>query len=163
MLLGQLFQSIEAWRKLSAIPLKPKVAYKILKYTKYVSAEHDVAEKQRIALIREITNTAEGEDAQIKPGSPEFVKYVKSFNEIMATEISFEQIKLNLEDVIELLDEKPDSLTANDLAMLEPFFCGYEGEFRNEDGTPKTELDGGKGEPDCEVCGPGPECARSAS
>lgn len=122
MLLGQIFSSIEAWRKLSAIPLKPSVAYKILKYTKFVGAEHEIAEKQRVALIHEVTKTKEGEDAKVEPGSPEFVEYATRFNEVMATEVKFEQIKLNLEDVVELLDDKPDALSVSDLATLEPFF-----------------------------------------
>ena len=126
MLLGQLFSSVTAWQKLSAIPLKPKAAYKILKYTKYVGAEHEIAEKQRVALIHEITGTEEGENANIEPGSPEFVEYAGKFNEIMATEVKFEQIKLKLEDVVELLDDKPDALSVQDLALLEPFFEDYE-------------------------------------
>lgn len=128
MLLGQLFQSVAAWQKLSAIPLKPKVAYKILKYTRYVSREHEIAEKQRVTLIHEVTGTKEGEDAKIEPGSPEFAEYATKFNEIMATEVKFEQIKLKLEDVVELLDEKPDALSVSDLALLEPFFQDYEAE-----------------------------------
>ncbi len=125
MRLGQLFSSVTAWQKLAAISLKAKVAYKILKYTKYVSAEHEVAEKQRVALIHEITDTKDGEDAKIEPGSDEFVEYATKFNEIMATEINFEQIKLKLEDVVELLDDKPDALSVSDLALLEPFFEDY--------------------------------------
>ena len=126
MLLGQLFQSVAAWQKLSGIPLKPKVAYKILKYTKFVSAEYEIANKQRVALIHEVTKTKEGEEAKIEPGSVQFTEYAERFNEIMATEIKFEQIKLKLEDVVELLDDKPDALSVSDLALLEPFFEDYE-------------------------------------
>lgn len=133
MLLGQLFQSVTAWQKLSGIPLKPKVAYKILKYTKYVSAEHEVAEKQRVALIHEVTGTKEGEEVKIEPGSPEFVKYVEGFNDIMSTEVKFEHIKLKLEDVVELLDDKPDALSVSDLALLEPFFEDYEVKEEKDD------------------------------
>ena len=125
MLLGTIFQSVTAWQKLSAIPLKPKVAYKILKYTKYVLAEYEIAEKQRVSLIHEVTDTKDGEDAKIEPGSDKFVEYATRFNEIMATEIKFEQIKLKLEDVVELLDDKPDTLSVSDLALLEPFFEDY--------------------------------------
>ena len=141
MLLGQLFSSVTAWQKLSAIPLKPKVAYKILKYTRYVSREHEIAEKQRVALIHEVTGTKEGEDAKIEPGSPEFVEYAEKFNEIMATEVKFEQIKLKLEDVVELLDDKPDALSVSDLAMLEPFFEDYEEKREKEDPCCSCDLD----------------------
>ncbi len=132
MLLGTIFQSVTAWQKLSAIPLKPKVAYKILKYTKYVLAEYEIAEKQRVSLIHEVTDTKDGEDAKIEPGSDKFVEYATKFSEIMATEIKFEQIKLKLEDVVELLDDKPDALSVSDLALLEPFFSDYEKEKEGE-------------------------------
>jgi len=128
MLLGQLFQSVGAWQKLSGIPLKPKVAYKLLKYTRFVSSEYEIAEKQRVALIHEVTGTEEGQEAKIEPDSKEFTEYAVKFNEIMATEVKFEQIKLKLEDVVKLLDNKPDALSVSDLALLEPFFSDYESE-----------------------------------
>lgn len=153
MLLGTIFQSIAAWQKLSAIPLKPKVAYQILKYTKKVSVEHEVAEKQRVALIHEVTGTEEGQEAKIEPGTLEFTEYAEKFNEIMGTESDLEQIDLDFEVVIDALDDKEDVLSVSDLALLEPFFYPPEfwttkdvdaevnKEFRNKDGSPKTELD----------------------
>ncbi len=120
--LGTIFQSIESWRKLSNVNMKPAVAYKILKYTKLVSAEHEIAEKQRVALLRDITGTADGEDAKIEPNSPEFVEYVKRFDEIMSQESSLDKIGLGLDAVIAALDGKDDVLSVADLAKLEPFF-----------------------------------------
>jgi len=125
MLLGQVFQSIVAWQKLSAIPLKPKIAYAILKYTRKVTDEHALAEKQRVALIHEITGTKDGEEAKIEPNTPEFSEYVTRFNEIMATESDLEQIDMDLEDVVNALDDKDEALSVSDLAMLEPFFHSY--------------------------------------
>ena len=122
MLLGTIFQSITAWQKLSAIPLKPKTAYQILKYTKLVSAEHEVAEKQRVALIHKVTGTLEGQDAKIEPNTPEFAAYATRFNEIMQTESDLVQIDMELEAVVDALDDKEESLSVSDLALLEPFF-----------------------------------------
>ncbi len=157
MLLGTIFQSVTAWQKLSAIPLKPKVAYKLLKYTRYVSNEHEIAEKQRVALIHEITGTKDGEDAKIEPGSSQFVEYAERFSEIMATEVKFEQVKLKLEDVVELLDDKPDALSVSDLALLEPFFEDYKGEGEK---VPDAYEESCEQDPNCEVCDPGPGCAK---
>jgi len=122
MLLGQIFQSLDSWRKLSSVNLKPKIAYAILKYTKLVSDEHAIAEKQRVALIHEITATKEGEDAKIEPGTPEFAEYVAKVNEIMLQESSLDPINLELEEVVNALDGKDDVLSISDLALLEPFF-----------------------------------------
>ena len=122
MLLGQVFQSIASWQKLSGVNLKAKLAYKLLKYTTLVSAEHAIADKQRVALIHEITGTKEGEDAKIEPDSPEIREYAGKFNEIMLTESTLEQLDMDFEEVINAVDEKDESLTVSDLAMLQPFF-----------------------------------------
>lgn len=122
MLLGEIFQSIAAWQKLSAVNMKPKLAYKILKYTKLVSAEHAIAEKQRVALIHEVTNTKEGEEAKIEPDTPEFVEYAQKFQAIMLTESDLKQLDMDFEEVVNAVDEKDESLAVGDLAMLEPFF-----------------------------------------
>ena len=122
MKLGEIFQSIEAWRKLSSINMKPKLAYKVLKYTQLISDEHAIAEKQRVALFREVTKTKDGEDTKIEPGTPEFTKFVTGFNEIMSQESSLEKIDLELGTIIEALDGKDDALSVADLAVLEPFF-----------------------------------------
>lgn len=122
MLLGTIFQSISAWQKLSAIPLKPRIAYQILKYTKLVGDEHALAEKQRVALIHELTDTKEGEDAKLEPNTPEFAAYVARFNEIMQTESDLKPIDMELREVIDALDDKEESLSVQDLVLLEPFF-----------------------------------------
>ncbi len=119
---GHVFQSITPWKKLAAIQMKPKLAYKILKYVKKVFAENDVIEKQRINMVYEITGTAPGADAKIEPNTPEFETYFKRLNEILAVEIGLEKIDLKFEDVIESVDEKDESLSVSDLATLEEFF-----------------------------------------
>ena len=122
MLLGEIFQSIQAWQKLSSISLRAKLAYRLLKYTALVSAEHVIAEKQRVALIYEITGTKQGEEVKIEPDTPEFREYVEKFNAVMVTESDLKQLDMDFEEVVNAVDEKEESLTVNDLAMLEPFF-----------------------------------------
>ena len=122
MLLGQVFQSITAWQKLSALPLKAKLAYKLLKYTALVSSDHAIAEKQRVALIHEVTGTKEGEEVKIEPNTPEFVEYAEKFNAVMMTESDLNPLDMDFEDVVNAVDEKDESLTISDLALLEPFF-----------------------------------------
>ena len=125
-LLGQIFQSIGAWQRLSGVNMKPKLAYAILKYSKLVTAEHEIAEKQRVALIHEITKTADGEDAKIEPGTPEFRDYVERFNAVMLTETDLKPLDVVFEKVVNAVDDKDESLTVSDLAMLEPFFSSPE-------------------------------------
>ena len=116
-LLGQVFQSIGAWQKLAAISMKAGMAYKILKYIREISDEHAIAEKQRVAIIHEITGTKDGEDARIDPESPEFVEYAKRFNAVLATESDLKPLDLCFAEVVDAVDEKDESLSAQDLAM----------------------------------------------
>ncbi len=123
MLLGQIWQSMESWRKLSSVAMHPMMAYKVLKYTKLVEAEYAVADKQRKALIHELTGTKDGEDAKIEQDTPEFETYVEKFNEVMAVESTLKQVKgVELEGVVKAVGDKVDVLTVRDLALLEPFF-----------------------------------------
>lgn len=122
MRLGTVFQSIEAWRKLSGITMRPRVAYRILKYTKLITAEYELAEKQRVALIHEVTGTEEGQEVKIEPGTPEFLAYVEKFNVVMETECDLKLLEMDFEEVVEAADKKDDVLTIGDLALLEQFF-----------------------------------------
>lgn len=119
---GQVHQSIESWRKLSGIPLRPQVGLKILRYTKLVMAEYDVIEKQRVAVIREIAGVKEGEDVAIPPDSPKFAKCVERINELMQEDSTLPLLELDLEAVVLALDGKDNILSVSDLAVLEPFF-----------------------------------------
>jgi len=122
MLLGQIFQSIAAWQKLAGVNMKPKLALKILRYTKLVQAEHEHAEKMRTALIHEVTGTKDGEEARIEPGTPELSTFAEKFNEVMLTESTLDQLDMDFEEVVNAVDEKDESLAVSDLAMLEMFF-----------------------------------------
>ena len=122
MTLGQIFQSISAWQKLAAINMNAGVAYKILKYMKLVTDEHAIVEKQRVALIHEITGTKDGEDAKIEPDTYMFGEYVTNFNAVLAIESDLKSLDVDFMRVVNVLDEKDESLSVQDLAMLEPFF-----------------------------------------
>ena len=122
--LGTVFQSIDSWRKLSGVNLKPKIAYAILKYTKLVSAEYEIVAKQRMALLYEITGTKEGDEVRLEPDDPVFPDFVTKVNEIMSQESTLKTINLGLEEVVDALNGKDDVLSVTDLAMLEPFFKG---------------------------------------
>ncbi len=132
MLLGQVYQSLPSWKKLASINLRPKLAYRLMKYAKLVEAEHEIAEGQRVLIIRRITEVAKGADASIGANTPEMEEYAREFNEVLATEINLTPADISFGEVIEALDEKDEVLTVSDLAILEPFFDQY----RNSDGSP---------------------------
>jgi hypothetical protein len=123
MLLGQIFSSIESWRKLSSVNMKPKIAYAILKYTALVSAEAEIVEKQRTALIYEATGAEPGTEVKLEPESPGWEKFVAGFNDILSQESTLGPIQMDMGEVIEALDGKDDVISVSDLARLEPFFA----------------------------------------
>ncbi len=118
----EIFQSIPSWRKLSGITMKPKIAFKILRYTKLVSAEFEHIEKQRVDLAYEISGTPRNQDVKLEPDTPELLEFQRRFNEVLDTESTLPLIRLDLETVVNALDGKEDVLTVSDLANLEVFF-----------------------------------------
>jgi hypothetical protein len=121
--LGQVLVSLGSWRKLSAVNMKPKVAYDILKYTALVTAESEVIEKQRITLIYDVTGAEQGESVQLVDGTPEHATFVEGFNEILSQESDLAPIQMSMDVVIDALEGKDDALSVSDLAALEPFFA----------------------------------------
>ena len=119
---GNVFGSINAWRKLSGINMKPMLALKILRYTKEVAAEHDAIEKLRLAMVYEITGAKPGQEIRLEPDTEEFKEYVIKLQEILAVETDLKPIKLDFDEVIKSVGEKEESVSISDLAALEPFF-----------------------------------------
>jgi len=126
MILGQIFQSLESWQKLSAINMNAAIAYKILKYTKLVTDEYAVIEKQRVALIHEAAGTEDGEEVRLESGTPEFEYYVEKFNAVLAVESDLAVSSVEFSEVVNAVDEKDESLSVQDLGKLEPFFLSSE-------------------------------------
>lgn len=123
MRLGEILNSIQSWQALSAMKMEPKIAYRLMKYMKQFMVEFEIVEKQRVNLIREITNTKEGQNARIEPNTEEFVKYVSEFGEILRTESDLKQLNLYLNEVLDAIyPDKEVSLSMQDIALLEPFF-----------------------------------------
>jgi len=123
MRLSEVFQSMNSWQVLTALKMTPKMAYKLLKYVKLVSVEYDIADKQRVQLIHELTGTQPGMSANIEPGTPEHEEYARRFTEILNTECALMPSGLTLESVLDAVaKEQGNVLSARDLVVLEPFF-----------------------------------------
>jgi len=123
MKLGEIYQAMNAWRALAAVKMQPQMAYKVLKYVKLVSAEYEIADKQRVELIHEITGTQPGQDAKIEPGSQEFVEYAERLNDILSSESDLDVFGGSLDDVMAVVRDSEDNLlSVSDLATLEGFF-----------------------------------------
>lgn len=118
----QIFQSMQSWQKLANVTLKPKIAFKILRYTKLVDAEFQHIEKQRVAIAYEVSGTEEGKDVKIEPGTPQAIEFSRRFNEVLNEESTLTLLRLDLETVVNALDGKDDVISVQDLAVLEPFF-----------------------------------------
>ncbi len=162
---GEVYRSVAAWQKLSSVNMNPKLAYKILKYTKAVGAEYDVIEKQRIALVHELTGTKLGEEAKIEPDTEASKLYAGGFQEILLVSSDLQKLDVDFEDVVNAVDEKSEVLTVSDLSVLESFF-GCEDCACDDDLCPRSDGDClhpsdddifGDDTPDC-PCPDGDDC-----
>lgn len=128
------FQSIASWQKLSGIPMRPKSALAVLRYTKLVSAEYDNIERLRVSLARRIAGAAEGSAIEIEPNTPEAKEFAERFNEILNADVDLVPLQMSLDEVVNNLDGEEDSLTVADLAVLEPFFLDSSIDLPKPDG-----------------------------
>ena len=122
MKLLQVYASNSIWGKLTGMRLSPKMAYDVLKYAKLVFAEYDIVEKTRVALIHEITDTLDNESASIEPGTPSHTEYVERFGAMLDVESDLKPSAIKFDVLIADLDTRGNSLTAQEIAALEPFF-----------------------------------------
>ncbi len=121
MKLGNIIQSMDVWRKLAGINMRPQIAYQILRYTKLITDEFKIIEDQRVALLRDITGEKKG-DVQLEMDTPEGREYIQKFNEILGIESELELIDMDFETAITALENTEEVLSVSDLAILEPFF-----------------------------------------
>jgi hypothetical protein len=122
MKLLQVYAANGAWGKLTQLKLPAKLAYQLMKYAKLVADEYTFVETTRVELIHQLTNTKAGENAEIAVGTQAHEDYVKQFGAMLDVESDLKPSELKLEDVVDKLDSQGNSLTAQDIGMLEPFF-----------------------------------------
>lgn len=123
MKLANIYGAYGAWGKLAQLKMNPKTAYTILKYLRRVASEYEIVEKTRVALIHELTNTKDGEDASIAPNTSTFNSYMARFNEILDVEPDLKPCEVKLDDLIAAISsDQSNVLTTADIAALESFF-----------------------------------------
>jgi hypothetical protein len=117
--------SRDAWNRLTALKLPAQTAYRLLKYSRQVSAELELIEQQRNKLIRDCAGAKPDETVSLTPGSPEYAEFVEKFSSILETESDLKPADMKFEDLLGSMNgEKGNTLSTNDLAVLEPFFSG---------------------------------------
>lgn len=113
------------WRKLLQWRVKPALAYALLKYSRLLEAEFGIVETTRVALIRELTHTKDGEEVTLQPDTTEFKEYVKRFSAILDVDSELKPSELKFDALLSALaDDQTNILSAVDLGVLEPFFAG---------------------------------------
>jgi hypothetical protein len=123
-----IWNSKAAWAALSALKKPPKLAYRLHKYEKLVSAELDVCEKERDRLIYEgagkVMTPGVVEHVELKDGTAEFKEFVAKFNEFcVGTESDLPWSGIKMDDLIDALEaERGNVLSEDELEKLEPFF-----------------------------------------
>jgi hypothetical protein len=121
--LGEIFNGFQSWQALASVKMEPKIAYRIMKYIRKIVSEYEIIDKQRIALIHEITDTKESEPAKIEPDTQQFFDYLSRFNEVLSIDSDLEPVELYLNEVLEAIYPNQEvSLSPQDMLLLEPFF-----------------------------------------
>jgi len=123
MKLGTVFAAKEALVRLVALRMPSKVAYRVLKFSRKFDVEFGVVDEQRQKAIHEATGTKDGEDAAIENGTPEMATFFEKFAPALEVECELALCPLKFSELLDAIDaEEGNSLSAQDLALLEPLF-----------------------------------------
>ena len=124
MKLVQIWNTREAFARLSALKKPPKLAYRLLKYVRKFEVELAACEAHRIKCVYEVAGLEPGTPGiNLLPGTPEFDAFMVLFNLFLANDSDLEPVGIGMETLIEALDaEIGNTLSENDLALLEVFF-----------------------------------------
>jgi len=123
MKLANVFAARPAIARLVTLNMAPKVAYKVLRWSGKFDAEYSITEGQRTKLLHDISGVEVGANVAIEPGTPEFDRFVKEFNEILSVDSALAVCPMTIHALIAALDvSDSNTLSVQDIAMLEPLF-----------------------------------------
>ena len=123
MKLANVFAAKDALGRLGESKLPPKVAYRVLKFAKKFESELAIVDKQRNALIMEVSGAKEGESITLDAGTPQFDEFVAKFNEVLMTDSELALCPLKMDALMDALEAvEGNTLSMQDIALLEVFF-----------------------------------------
>jgi hypothetical protein len=121
MKLGQVVLASDAFNHLATLRMPPQMAYRLLKYVRLLSAERELAEQRRVAIIRKVSGVSEG-NVNLDAGTPEYQQFVAEYGEALEVEVDLPELDDTLKELLDAIGTE-SSLTVTDLANLEPFFA----------------------------------------
>ncbi len=127
MKLSEIWNARETFNRLALLRKPPKVAYRLMKYERKLSAELTLCEAQRSKCVCEVAGvdvgSIEAEQVTLMPGTAEFNAFLDRFNEFLDGESDLKPLELEMDALVDALDaESGNVLSEVDLALLEPFF-----------------------------------------
>lgn len=121
MKLGNVVLASDAFNHLATLRMPPQMAYRLLKYGRLLSAERELAEQQRIAIVRKVSGIAEG-NVTLEPGTPEYQQFVTEYGEALEVKSDLAPLDLTLDELLEAIGSD-GALSITDLGNLEPLFA----------------------------------------
>ena len=118
----QINNAQSAVKKLSAIRKRPKDAYAIMKWVRdEFEPKLQLANDQRNEWIKKYGEEEKG-GFQIKPDSPNMVKFLEEFGEFLETEDEIKPFPLSMDELVESLSYDEEVLvTGSCLSVIEGF------------------------------------------
>ena|SRR3990167_2803647 len=123
MKLGDILASRNAWTQLAQVRLPAVKAYHLFKYMKLITAEQDIIELRRVAILRRISGAPEGVPVTLEPGTADYDTFVLEFAEFLETRSELPDFpNMNMDNFMDIIgDEDGNRLSVSDIALLEPF------------------------------------------
>jgi hypothetical protein len=121
MKLADVFASQEAWRRLSQVRLPAARAYELFKYLKLVTAEYEILEQRRVAVLRRISGAAEGMPVSLEAGTPAHDQFIMEFGAFLDADSDLQPLAMSFDKLMELLSADSNLLSVAEMALIEPF------------------------------------------
>lgn len=128
MKLVQVWNSAVAWQALANLKKNPKLAYRLLKYTRKIEHEIAICEKHRQSIVYELSGMEAPKDGDvlivdISTDEAKMAELNKRFNEFLQQPSDLPWIGLTMDDLVEGLSaDALNAVSENDIVRLECFF-----------------------------------------
>jgi len=115
--------SVDSWKELASKKLKPRTAYRVMKYMKLVDEEIKLFEVQRNSLLRSAAGVNDESVAvRLEAGTDEYNKYLENVNDLLMVEVDICKIEMKFCELVEEIAD--EEISVGMLLSLEPFFAG---------------------------------------
>lgn len=111
------------WHKFRAIDLPPTLSYDLEPFCKEVSDQIETLLGIREKMRRSAAGVAEGQNPELKEGTPEANTFVEEMTAFIETDSTVVPDSHRLQEILAAIKPTKHGLSVDDITLLKPFFA----------------------------------------